>query len=271
MTTSLTFADLEKLWIANGGSPQWGPTMAGIALAESGGIPTNQYRDNPSPPYGQPGSTQNTTNATGLWQIMPSNFPDQSIPQLEDPSTNAADAVALAGGRGQTNVGDIAANWDPQQDPVAAAAVAQGGPLTTAQVQAALASSGRSSGGASTSSGSSGASGGATASFSIKNIFGNGEILPGGAWDPFNWAPMAATATANALWNALLPYMIIGLGLVFIVVGIVATVGHHDTLKLTPPAGSPQPQPQPETPPRKQHHIVRDTAEVAAVGAMAGE
>jgi hypothetical protein len=262
MTSSLSFSDLEKLWVAQGGSPQWSPTMAGIALAESGGEPTNQYRDNPSPPYGQPGSTQNTQNATGLWQIMPSNYPDQSIPQLEQPDTNAADAVALAGGKGQTNVGAVTSNWDPSQDPVTAAVAAQGGPLTAAQVQAVLASSGRSTGGSSSSGGT---------TISLESPFGSGELLPGGAWDPLNWGTMAAAAASNALWNALLPYIIILLGLVFVVVGIAVTFRGHDTLKLTPPAGSPQPQPQPEAPPRKQHHVVRDTAEVAAVGAMAGE
>ena len=262
MTTSLSFSDLEKLWAAHGGSPQWGPTMAGIALAESGGEPTNQYRDNPSPPYGQPGSTQNTVNATGLWQIMPSNFPQQSIPQLENPGVNAADAVALAGGAGQTNIGNIAANWDPAQDPVTAAAVAQGGPLTAAQVQAVLAKAGRSTGGASSSSSSSG-----TINFEA-NI---PNIVPtiGPTWAPWNWGPDAVNATFKATFKYVVIFGMIALGLVFIVVGLVVLFHGGDKLKLTPPAGSPQPQPQPA--PRKQHHVVRDTAEVAAVGAMAGE
>ena len=261
MTTSLTFADLEKLWIANGGSPQWGPTMAGIALAESGGIPTNQYRDNPSPPYGQPGSTQNSVNATGLWQIMPSNFPTQSIPQLENPNTNAADAVALAGGPGRTNIGAIGANWDPAQDPVTAAAVAHGGPLTAAQVQAVLAKAGRSTGGASSGSG--------TINFEA-NI---PNLVPtvGPTWAPWNWGPDAVNATFRVAVKYAVIFGMIAFGLVFIVVGIVVLFHGGDKLKLTLPAGSPQPQPQPQPAPAEKHHVVRDTAEVAAVGAMAGE
>jgi hypothetical protein len=251
MTSSMSFAQLEKLWVAQGGSPQWSPTMAGIALAESGGIPTNQYRDNPSPPYGQPGSTQNTQNATGLWQIMPSNFPDQSIPQLEDPSTNAADAVALAGGKGQTNVGAVTSNWDPSQDPVTAAVAAQGGPLTAAQVQAVLAKSGRSTGGGSSGTGT---------FISLKSPFGSGELLPGGAWDPLNWGTMATAAASNALWNALLPYLIILLGLVFVVVGIAVTFRGHDTLKLSAPSGGAQPEEEAEP----KHHLADDAALAAA-------
>ena len=55
---TLTFGQIEALWISNGGDPAWAPTMAGIALAESGG---NTASLNNNPGTGD--------YSVGLWQI----------------------------------------------------------------------------------------------------------------------------------------------------------------------------------------------------------
>lgn len=79
----LTFAQLEALWINNGGSKALAPTMAAIALAESSG---------------NPAATNKTDNggkqtSWGLWQISDGthNMPRANI---LDPNVNAQAAVA---------------------------------------------------------------------------------------------------------------------------------------------------------------------------------
>lgn len=74
--TTYSYAQLEGLWINAGGSQALAPTMAAIAMAESGGD-SNAY---------------NASGATGLWQILGAvNSADQS--NLKDPGTNAKEAV----------------------------------------------------------------------------------------------------------------------------------------------------------------------------------
>ena len=58
LSGTLTFNQIEAIWIANGGSVQWAPTMAAIALAESGGR-TTALNNNPS----------TGDYSVGLWQI----------------------------------------------------------------------------------------------------------------------------------------------------------------------------------------------------------
>jgi len=56
--TKLSYTDIQKLWIANGGPSGWAPLMAGIAIAESGG---NAGILNSTPSTGD--------YSVGLWQI----------------------------------------------------------------------------------------------------------------------------------------------------------------------------------------------------------
>ncbi len=92
-----SFAQLEQLWTNAGGSPSLAPTMAAVALAESGGNP-NALNDNPS----------TGDYSVGLWQInyfgnlAPSRTQSYGSPQqlLADPQAQARAAVALAGNGG---------------------------------------------------------------------------------------------------------------------------------------------------------------------------
>lgn len=78
-----TFAQLEALWVNNGGSRALAPTMAAIALAESSGNPASVNR------------TDNNGRQTswGLWQVSDGthNMPAANI---LDPNVNAKQAVA---------------------------------------------------------------------------------------------------------------------------------------------------------------------------------
>lgn len=123
----LTFNQLEQLWIQNGGSKLWAPTMAAVALAESGGnYGPNEINNNPS----------TGDYSVGLWQINyygdlgPSRTQRYGPPNVlaADPNANARAAIDLLGnGSGITN-------WEG--DHAASAVIAQGGPLSTKQAQA---------------------------------------------------------------------------------------------------------------------------------------
>lgn len=82
--STLTYGQLEGVWIAAGGDPGAAATMAAIAYPESGANPSSIQQ-------GQPYAT----TGWGLWQITPGN----SVPsvgtnqQLLDPFTNAKAAV----------------------------------------------------------------------------------------------------------------------------------------------------------------------------------
>jgi hypothetical protein len=111
---ALTVAQIEQLWISNGGDPSWAPTMAGIAEAESGGNP----------------SATNPSGATGLWQIeMPLH--NDLVPgattqaAMLDPNNNAKAAVALLGSGGGITAwkGDVVGNFAQNGQPLSASAV----------------------------------------------------------------------------------------------------------------------------------------------------
>jgi hypothetical protein len=68
------FRQLEQLWIRAGGPRNLAPTMAAVALAESGGRT----------------DAHNPSGASGLWQILGNPFPGNAF----DPLTNARMAVA---------------------------------------------------------------------------------------------------------------------------------------------------------------------------------
>lgn len=114
---SYSFEGLENLWTQNGGNPEWAPTMAAVAMAESQGNP----------------AAANASGATGVWQILSSAqsaaFNAQHpAASMTDPNANARAAIALLG-----NGGGIS-NWTA--DPVGAAIVANGSkPLTPQQAQ----------------------------------------------------------------------------------------------------------------------------------------
>ena len=114
--STLSFDQIQQLWISNGGNPAWAPTMAGIAIAESGGM-TNNLNNNAS----------TGDFSVGLWQINyfgnlgPSRSQKYGNPVglANDPNAQAKAAVDLLGGgpgitawAGDT-VGQIAQNGKP--------------------------------------------------------------------------------------------------------------------------------------------------------------
>lgn len=109
-TGNLSFGQLEALWIKAGGPYQWAPTMAGVALAESGGNP----------------NAQNASGATGLWQVLLSAHPHVTQAQMLSPAQNAAEAVKILGGGGGITA------WS--SDPVGKLATANKGPLPYSSV-----------------------------------------------------------------------------------------------------------------------------------------
>lgn len=78
-----TYAQLEQLWINNGGAKGLAPVAAAIAEAESGG---NAAATNPTDNNG-------TQTSWGLWQISNGTH-DRPVPNILDPNVNAAQAVA---------------------------------------------------------------------------------------------------------------------------------------------------------------------------------
>jgi hypothetical protein len=85
--SAYSFGQLKTLWVLAGGAPSLAPTMAAIALAESGG------RSN----------AHNPSGASGLWQIeMPVNA--QYVPggaaNVYNPLANARGAVAIERAQG---------------------------------------------------------------------------------------------------------------------------------------------------------------------------
>jgi Lysozyme like domain len=134
---NLTFSQLQALWNQAGGPAAWGPTMALVALAESGGCPTAVAGAGCN---GHPAaSTDANGGSYGLWQINGSHAgvdgpspaaggplpPNAWINSMFDPATNAQEAVRILGG------GAGISAWT---DPVGEAVVKNGGqPLTQAQ------------------------------------------------------------------------------------------------------------------------------------------
>lgn len=94
---NLTFSQLETLWQQAGGSPKLAPTMAAVALAESGGDPNSVNNDPSTGDY-----------SVGLWQVnyFGDLYAERSQlfgppAELTDPAKNAAAAVEIAGPNGQ--------------------------------------------------------------------------------------------------------------------------------------------------------------------------
>lgn len=77
-----SFAQLEGLWINNGGSAAMAPIMAAIALAESSGNPN---ATNPNDNGGR-------QTSWGLWQLSDGTH-NQPVSNILDPNVNAAQAV----------------------------------------------------------------------------------------------------------------------------------------------------------------------------------
>lgn len=117
----MNYAQLQQLWLTNGGPPAWAPTMAAIGLLESGGDP----------------NAQNPSGATGIWQVewpLHSDLsPDGSRQALFDPNNNAKAAIAiLNGGAG------LCSGWGTVQggDALGIAVCKAGSqPWSTAQIQ----------------------------------------------------------------------------------------------------------------------------------------
>jgi len=138
---TLTFKQIEDLWIVNGGNPAWAPTMAGIAEAESGGM-TNNLNANAS----------TGDFSVGLWQInyFGSLGPERAH-SFGEPATLADDvnlqakaAISLlGGGAGITNwKGDPVGNYAQDGKPLSLATVQsiinkKGGPGFIGQAESA--------------------------------------------------------------------------------------------------------------------------------------
>ena len=127
---TLTFGQIEALWISNGGDPAWAPTMAGIALAESGGNTTSLNNNPGTGDY-----------SVGLWQINyyanllgPRTAAYGSPAALQsDSNAQAKAAIDLLGGGGGISawlgdkVGNSAQGGNPLPLSTVEALVAQNG------------------------------------------------------------------------------------------------------------------------------------------------
>jgi Lysozyme like domain len=89
MASPYTYAQLEQLWINNGGSKATAPIAAAIALAESSG----------NPQAVNPTDNNGTQTSWGLWQISNGTH-GQPVPNILDPNVNAQQAVAKYQGAG---------------------------------------------------------------------------------------------------------------------------------------------------------------------------
>jgi hypothetical protein len=124
---SYDFGQLQTLWKNNGGNPGWAPLMAGIALAESSGTPTEAF-DTTTSQSARKGNAGHS-GATGLWQIewpLHSDI-EKSVSHkttrtaLYTPNINARVAIALFG----TGAGASAWKTDKIYDAWAAAGFPQ--------------------------------------------------------------------------------------------------------------------------------------------------
>jgi Lysozyme like domain len=122
VSTKLSFAQLEGLWLQAGGAYQVAPVMAAIALAESGGRPTaTNLTDN--------GGTQ---SSFGLWQISTGTH-NPPNPNWSNPLTNAQLAVTKYNSQGLNAWGTYTSGAYKQTLPTAYALIA---PTTAGVVDA---------------------------------------------------------------------------------------------------------------------------------------
>lgn len=123
MAESYDMGSLEQLWESAGGSPQWAPTMAGIAIAESTGDPnSNNYVDN-----------SGKQTSWGLWQISNGTHssPAPAGENPDNPQVNAKMAVAKLNSQGTGAWrGDAVGSVSYYQD--------HGGPLTPQQLNSVM-------------------------------------------------------------------------------------------------------------------------------------
>ena len=103
-SSKLSFTQIEALWIQAGGKKELAPTMAAVALAESGG--GNIYAHNNNPATGD--------DSYGLWQInyyganrQPRTIRYGPPENMYDPLQNARAAVDISG----NSLAGIANNW----------------------------------------------------------------------------------------------------------------------------------------------------------------
>lgn len=85
---SLSFAQLEAVWIQAGGDPSLAPTMAAIGKAESGGRPN---ATNPTDNNGK-------QTSWGIWQVSQGNH--NPYPNWNDPVSNAKIAISKLNSQG---------------------------------------------------------------------------------------------------------------------------------------------------------------------------
>lgn len=138
---TLSFSEIEQLWINQGGNPQWAATMAGISEAESGGNSTAINNDPSTGDY-----------SVGLWQVNyrghgpgqyssdPTQWPlyNSRVQQYGAPSdlqgnpaSQADAAISLLG------TGSGITNW--QGDAVGNVAIQSGDkPLSDSEIQSIL-------------------------------------------------------------------------------------------------------------------------------------
>lgn len=207
---ALNFGQLESLWTQAGGNPAMAPLMAGIALAESGGVPNNNnYTDN-----------NGTQTSWGLWQLSDGTHNEYAQGIGTNAAANAAAAVAKFKSQG-VNAWQGDAVWQAWH-----ASGAQQWP-SAATVQGWLAGRGLSTGGGAAApiSGSSGTGTsqggegtlGCTAS---GDVFGEGGFLGIGS---FHFTHCEAKALVSAMILAS-GVVIMGLGTVVVVTwGLVGT------------------------------------------------
>ena len=113
--STLSFSQIEQLWVNNGGSPGWAPLMAAVAIAESGGM-TNNLNNNAS----------TGDFSVGLWQInyFGANGPER-VPKYGEPAALASDANAQA--KAAVNLFGTGSGWTNWKNDAAMNAWAKAG------------------------------------------------------------------------------------------------------------------------------------------------
>lgn len=95
---TLTHAQLEQLWIRNGGNPLHADVAAAIAQAESGGCQYAKAGPTDDRPVKQCTYRRtNGENSYGLWQINQRAHPSYSATSLYTLNGNADAAIAISG------------------------------------------------------------------------------------------------------------------------------------------------------------------------------
>ena len=98
MAASLSHAQLEALWTANGGPAASSDVAAAVAQAESGGDPSkiNNTAYATRPGYHAPSAGAQPEYSVGLWQINLVAHPGYTEAAMLTPAGNAAAAVAIS-------------------------------------------------------------------------------------------------------------------------------------------------------------------------------